>query len=165
MAESVVHAGTPADGFGKVLWVPAIADPTAPKLTEISGGTVVDITYDLVGDGFRHEITENEITVNRYTLKQQLSLPGTRADSLELQYAVGTPAEESLTPGTSGFIVQRLGVANEAAFAVDQVVDVIPVTAGIQRKVAPTTNTELQKVQRFYVRGAVQDDVAVVAGA
>lgn len=163
MAESEVPAGQAADGFGKVLWVPAIANPGAPTVAELEAATVVDITYSLVGDGFRHDITENEITVNRYTLKQQLSLPGTRADSLELQYVTGSPADEELTPGLSGFIVQRLGVANEADFAAAQKVDVIPVTTGIQRKVAPTTNTELQKVSRLYVRGAVQDDAAIVA--
>lgn len=163
MAESEVHAGTASDGFGKVWFVPAIANPSAPTVAEIEAATTIDITYDLTGDGFRHEITENEITVNRYTLKQQLSLPGTRADSLELQYAQGTPADEELTPGLVGFIVQRLGVANEADAAAAQKVDVLPVTAGIKRRVAPTTNTELQKVQRFFIRGAVQDDVALVA--
>ncbi len=162
MAESEVPAGQAADGFGKAVFVPAIAGPI-PTVAELEAATVIDLTYSLVGDGFRHDITENEITVNRWTLKQQLGLPGTRSDSLELQYVQGSPADEGLTAGLSGFIVQRLGVANEVDFEVGQTVDVIPVKLGIQRRVAPAMNTELQKVQRCYITGTVRDDVAIAA--
>lgn len=163
MAASEVPTGQASDGYGLVLWVPTIADPTEPTVAELTAGTVVDITYSLVGDGFRRDTTENEITVNRYTLKEQLGLPGTTVNTLELQYVTGSPADEELTPGLQGFIVQRLGIANETAIAAAQTVDVLPVITGIQRKVAPTTNTELQKVQKMFIRAQVLDDVAVVA--
>ncbi len=164
-----VPAGQSTDGRGLVLFVTAIADVTAPTVTELTAGTVESLTYSLVPDGFRHETTENTITSGRYTLKQVLELPGTVTDTLEVQYVSNsttpTPAEAALPEGTTGFIVHRLGVPNETAPAASQKVDIIPVRAGVQRKVAPTANTDLQKVQKLFVTGPVQRDVAVVAGA
>jgi len=161
---SVWQAG---DGRGLVLFVPTIADPSAPTAAELTAGTVKALTYSLVPDGFRHETTENTITTGRYTLKQVLELAGTVTDTLEVQYVSNsttpTPAETSLTEGATGFIVHRLGIPNETEPAASQKVDVIPIRAGVQRKVAPTANTELQKVQKLFVTGAVQRDVAIAA--
>lgn len=162
MALEDVPAGQASDGRGLVLFAPTIAVPGEPAELELTGGTVKALTYSLVPDGFRHETTENVINSGRYTLKQLLELPGTVADTLEVQYVLGSPAEETLTEGAIGYIVHRLGVANEVAPAAGQKVDVIPVRAGIQRKVAPTANTELQKVQKLFVTGPVQRDVEVV---
>lgn len=163
MALESVPAGQASDGRGLVLFVPTIAGPAAPTVSELTAGTVKPLTYSLVGDGFRHDTTENVITSSRYTLKQQLELAGTVVDTLEVQYVSGSPAETALTEGTTGYIVHRLGVPNETAPAAAQKVDVIPVRAGVQRKVAPTANTELQKVQKLFISGPVQRDVAIVA--
>lgn len=162
-----VAPGRASDGAGLVLFVPTIVNPGAPTVAELTAGTVVPLTYSLVPDGFRHETTENTIPSGRYTLKQVLELAGTVSDTLEVQYVyTGTDADvarTALTPGVQGFIVHRLGVANETAPAADQIVDVIPITAGLQRKVAPTANTELARVQKLYIRGEVQRDVEIVA--
>lgn len=158
-----VPAGTPADGRGLVLFVPSIANPAAPTDDELAAVTVVPLTYSLVPDGFRHETTENTINSGRYTLKQVLDLPGTVTDSLEVQYVLDSPAEETLEEGVTGFIVHRLGIPNETAPAAAQKVDVLPIRAGVQRKVPPTANTELQKVQRLFITGTVRRDVAIVA--
>lgn len=165
MALESVPAGQASDGRGLVLFVPAIANPSAPTVAELTAETVTPLTYSLVGDGFRHDTTENTITTSRYTLKQQLELAGTVVDTLEVQYVTGSPAETALTEGSTGFIVHRLGVPNETDPAATQVGDVIPIRAGVQRKVAPTANTELQKVQKLFITGPVQRDVAFVAGA
>lgn len=164
-----VPAGQAADGRGLVLFVPSIADTTAPTDEELDAVGVVPLTYSLVPDGFRHETTENVIASGRYTLKQVLELAGTVTDTLEVQYVSNasnpTPAEEALGEGVTGYIVHRLGIANEVAPTVGQKVDVIPIRAGVQRKVAPTANTELQKVQKLFVTGTVQRDVEIVADA
>jgi hypothetical protein len=163
MALENVPAGQSSDGRGLVLWVPAISNPAAPTVAELTGGTVVAITYSLTPDGFRHDTTENVISDGRYTLKQVLELPGTVTDTLELQYVAGTPAQTALTEGTNGFIVHRLGVPNETTIAAAQKVDVIPVRAGVQRKVAPTANTLLSRQSKMFVTGTVYRDVAVAA--
>ena len=159
-----VPAGTAADGRGLVLFVPAIADPSAPTVAELTAETVVPLTYSLVPDGFRHATTENTISSGRYTLKQVLELPGTVTDTLEVQYVINSPAEETLEEGATGFIYHRLGVPNETAPEAAQKGDVLPIRAGVQRKVAPTANTELAKVQKLFITGAVHRD-AVTAGA
>ena len=165
MALESVPAGQVADGRGLVLFVPTIADPSAPTVVELTAVTVKPLTYSLVPDGFRHETTENTITSGRYTLKQVLELPGTVTDALEVQYVTGSPADTALAEGSDGFIVHRLGVPNETEPAAAQKVDVIPIRAGVQRKVAPTANTELQKVQKLFVTGPVRRDVAIAAGS
>lgn len=167
MALESVPTGQAADGRGLVLFVPTIANPAAPTVAELTAGTVKSLTYSLVPDGFRHVTTENVITSGRYTLKQVLELAGTVTDTLEVQYVTNsttpTPAETSLTDGVTGYIVHRLGVPNETAPTAAQKIDVIPIRAGLQRRVAPTANTELQKVQKLFVTGTVQRDVAIAA--
>lgn len=161
MALENVPAGQAADGRGMVAFATAIADTAAPKVTEATAATA--ITYSLTPDGFRHETTENVIADGRYTLKQGLELPGTVSDSLEVQYVAGTPAQTALTEGATGFIIHRIGVPNETAFAAGQKVDIIPVRAGVQRKVAPTANSLLSRTSKLFITGPVQRDVALVA--
>jgi len=160
-----VPAGQPADGRGLVLLVETIAGEGGPSVAEASAATTVALTYSLTGDGFRHETTENTISTSRYTLKQQLELAGTVTDTLELQYVTGSPADVALKEGTEGFIVHRLGVPNDVEPAAGQEVDVIPFRAGVQRKVAPTANTELMKVSKLFITGPVRRDVTIGAAA
>lgn len=164
MAEEIVPPGQASDGRGLVLFVPAIANTLAPTVAELTATGVEKLTYSLVPDGFRHETTENTISTGRYTLKQVLETPGTITDTLEVQYVTGSPAQDALAEGATGYIVHRLGVLNEIEPAADQEVDIIPVRAGVQRKVAPTANTELQRVQKLFITGSVRRDVKVVGG-
>lgn len=163
MALEDVPAGTPADGRGLVLWVPTIANAAAPTVAELTAVTVKQITYELAPDGFRDTTTENVIDGSRYTLEQALELPGTVTDTLELQYVTGSDAETALVKGTSGFIVRRLGVANDTAVTAAQKVTVWPVRCGIQREVPPTANTELMIVQKMFITGVVHRKVAVAS--
>ena len=170
MALEEVAPGVAADGNGLVLWVPAggIADVEAPTVAELTDPDVVPLTYSLTPDGFRQETTENVITSGRYTLKQIIEIPGTVLDAIEVQYVyTGTASDTArltLEAGVNGYIVHRLGYPNETGIAAAQIVDVIPVTAGIQRKVPPVANSELQRVQKLTVRAAIGRDVAVVSG-
>lgn len=159
-----VPAGQASDGRGRVGYIPVIENTDLPTVAEFTAAIAKWLTYSLVPDGFRHETTENVINTGRYTLKQLLELPGTVADTLEMQYAAGTPAQTTLTTGVIGYIVHRVGVANEVEPEADQEWDIIPIQAGIQRKVPATANTELQRVQKMFVTGPVKRDVKLVAG-
>lgn len=168
MALENVQPGVASDGNGLVLFVPTIADTSAPTVAELSAGTVKKLTYGLTPDGFRHESTIATITSGRYTLAQVLEIDGQVTDTLEVQYVYTNDDTEdvvrtTLTPGVEGFIVHRLGYPNEDAFAADQKVDVIPVKASIQRRVAPTANTELSIMQKLNVTGRVERFVEVAA--
>lgn len=169
MALEEVAPGVASDGHGLVLWVPenGIADPFKPTEDELAALTVVPLTYSLTPDGFTHEVTVAQITSGRYTLAQSLTYDGKETHALEVKY-VWTGTEEDvarlvLQKGTKGYIVHRLAVPNEDEVAAGQLVDVIPVQCSVQRKVPPTENTELQRVQTLNVVGRVALDVPVVA--
>lgn len=166
MALETVAQGVAADGNGLVLWVPTIADPAAPTKAELTGGTVKKLTYALAPDGFDHQTSVATITAGRYTLAQALEIDGTITDTIEVKYvynnALSDDASSTLTPGTDGFIVKRLGIDNGTAVDTGQKVTVIPVKCSIRRDVPPTANTELMKIQKLNVTDTVHRDVAVV---
>lgn len=168
MSFEEVQPGKAADGNGLVLWVPAIADPAKPKVSELTAASVEKLTYGLTPDGFAHDTTVATITSGRYTLAQALETDGKITDTVEVKYVwEGTDDDgvrNVLTPGTKGFIVKRMAIANEVDIAADQLVTVIPVQCSIQRDVPPAENTELQKIQKLNVIGKVERDVKVVAG-
>lgn len=170
MALETVPDGIVSDGNVTILFVPTIADPSAPTVTELTGAGVIPLTYAGSGDGYKHTVTIDSITRDRFTLKQALSEEGTITHAITYT-AVYTndptddPARAGLAQGTTGYVVERLGVANGTAFDADQVVTVIPVKGGYQSKDAPVKNQELTYTQNLSVTGIVQDDVSVVAAS
>lgn len=162
-----VAPGVASDGNGLVLWVPAIANPAAPKVTELTAGGVKPLTYALAPDGFDHQTSVATITSGRYTLAQALELDGVVTDTVEVKYVYKNDgsdvASTTLAKGAQGFIVKRMAVANDVAIAAAQRVTVIPVECSVRRDVPPAANTELMKIQKLNVRGTVHRDVAVVA--
>lgn len=167
MALESVPAGVVADGNGLVLFVTTIASTSAPTAAELTAGTVKKLTYSITGDGYKHDVTEAVVTVNRLTLAQVLQYAGTITDDLEITYVWGTAstgdiARLALPVGTTGYIVERWNVANGTAVAAGDKVNVIPITAGVQRINAPASNTENTMTQKLYVTGTVQRLVAVV---
>lgn len=168
MPLSEVGPGQISDGHGLVLWVPAIANPDAPTVTELGAAGVVDITYKLFGDGFDHQTEVTKFETTRYTLAQTLENEGTVKDTITLKYPyLGTEDDEvrtTLTRGTTGFLVERLAVPNETAIAAGQLLSIVaPVRAGLQREIPRTKNTEIGKQQDLLVSGSVRRDVSVVA--
>lgn len=170
MALETVPDGLLSGGNALVLFVPAIADPSAPTVTELTAAGVVPLTYAAAADGYKHAVTTDDITRDRFTLKQALTEEGTATHTITYT-AVYTndPANDdartALAPGTTGFIVERMALANETGIAAAQVVDVVPIKAGIQAKDAPVKNQELTYTQKLLVTGIVQSDVSIVAGS
>lgn len=167
MSLEEVPAGTPSDGNGKVWFVPTIADPSKPKVTELNADTAVPLTYSITGDGYAHTVTINKITANRLTLPNQIQYDGTEVDDLSITYAYTNTESDivrlALPKGTTGFIVERWAVANEVDPTVGQIVDVLPIQASTPLKNAPVTNQELTRTQALNITGKVYRDVALVA--
>ena len=142
-----VQQGQAADGRGLVLFVPAIADPTAPTLSELTANGVKKITYGLAPDGFDWQTSIATITSGRYTLEQALELDGVITDTLEVKWVYNrttpTVVETTLgTKGVTGFIVVRLGYPNDTAIAAGQKLNgVIPISTSLARDVPPTANS------------------------
>lgn len=169
MAIEPVQKGFASDGNGIAIWCPAIADPSAPTVAEITDPVAIRLTYGLTPDGFQHTVTENSITSGRYTLRQVIELAGTVQDNLELTYVYNretpTAVETALgTPGTSGFVVHILGYPNDHVLAAADVINaVIPCDTGIARDNPPAANTEPTKTVKMYVTGEVRREVAIAA--
>lgn len=161
---------TPADGNVKVLWVPALAAPTAPTDDELTAVSVVDVSCYLTSDGWAPGLDEAAIADNRLCDTQTYEQPGRHSRSLQVTYidnpngALDNEAFETLVPGTAGYFVTRAGKAWDAVIAVGDDVNVWPVKAGQYSEMPPEENTPLRVMQKMFVTGRVRVRVAVVAG-
>lgn len=166
--KETVSEGFGYEGNGTVLWVPTIANPSAPTVAELDAGT--PITYDLYGaTGYSLEPSETRRPITRYTLDQELDAEGTIKYTLTLLYVFNpeTPTDAETTigvRGTSGFIVHILGYENGFDIAADTVLtDVVPVRTGRSFPVPATANTEAHKRTQPSIIGEVLHDVKVAA--
>ncbi|MBB4072046.1 hypothetical protein [Canibacter oris] len=170
MAQSPIAPGKTSDGRSKVLLVPknGIANPKAPKASELKASNVIDATYLLFGDGFDHQTDVTKSEISRYTLPQALEEEGKVKDTFTLKYPyVGTEDDTlrtRLTQGSEWWLVERLVVENEQDIAAQQLLSIVaPVKAGLQRDIPRAENTQIGKMQELLVTGTVHRDVTVVA--
>ena len=166
-----VPPGSVADGNIMALWVPALADPSAPKVTECTAPGVVDLSCYLTKDGLNLGGDEQTITDDRLCSTQTFEAPGTYTDTLDVVYVYNAqsalPADNgahlTLKHLTTGYIVLRYGLPFEEAPEAAQVVDVLTVSCGVQRKQAPEANAKLKIGQKMHVTNSTHRDVALAA--
>lgn len=145
MAIPVFPAGVQVRKTVRLTFVTAIADPTAPKLaTEINAVSSQDITCYVTPEGWKPALTQNKGNAPRRVCSgaDRQNLGSVMWELPDLIYAnnpqgapasVGQLATEKLVPGTTGFIVERLGLNIDSTdYAVGQFVNVWPVTLGAQ---------------------------------
>lgn len=132
------------DGFTRVAFVTAIASQGSPTTTELNAGILLQsvMTPDgLTGfepttaavDNSALNSTFNTVTIGRD------SFSGTK---LIFKKQSGTDTVyNTLTRGTTGFIVVRRYLDNSTAWASSQVVEVYPVIFGQTRNLAPVANS------------------------
>ncbi|QTF70612.1 hypothetical protein [Arthrobacter woluwensis] len=163
---------TPADGNSLTLFVPTLADPTKPKLTELSAGTAVDLSCYLTGDGFTPSLDEQTIEDTRMCSTQDYEVPGRSKNGLTVKYIDNSnspnattmnKAVDTLLKGTTGFLVTRFGKPYTTALAVGDKVTVRPITAMTQNELPPEANSVFKVEQKLAITGPVQRKVAVVA--
>jgi hypothetical protein len=138
------------DGFTRVAFVPTIASIAAPMTTELNAGVLLSslITADgLVG----FEATTADVDTT--ALDSTFDTKGIGRDTfdgtmLRLKKQDGTDtAYNTLTRGTTGYIVIRRDVTSSTAWTAAQKVEVFPVVCGRERNLAPEANT----VRRYEV--------------
>jgi hypothetical protein len=162
-----VPASVTTNGTTSVVYVETIADPSGPLATEINAVSSLDVSCYLTGDGFAPETSENTVEDPRLCQAQTYEQRGDYTDAIELTYVFNpdspsdNEAHTTLLEGTTGFIVVRWGVDSDAVFAAGDIVDVYPVTFGVQRKQAPTRNGVHRIMQKPFVTGQVYRDVVV----
>lgn len=158
-----------ADGKSRYDWVPAIADPSAPTVAELTAAGVVPLScyFTAVTPGTEQASVTDDRVCSRETFEQ----PGTIQNTFSATYVYDpqntTPAENlaftSLKADTKGFVVQRLGLDFEEDYAAGQFVDVLPATCGTQNKLPGERNSTLKIDQKMFMRGRVRRDVVVLA--
>ena len=162
------------DGMLKTVFVPTIADITKPKVSELTGPSVLDLSYYLAGDGYQLNHTQEMIDDDREGSAAVGQIPGQeKFDGGTMQLIDNTNVEgadneavETLTRGTTGFIVRRRGLPTDTPFAETQTVSVHKVTIGIKTPVAHAPNQRQMSTISFSADPGSQDEtVKIVAGS
>lgn len=166
-------------GKETVIWVPDLADPNAPTVTELTGASAINLSF--AARGFSPTGDQPATQDIRLGTKVAGEAAGRASQSIDdITYVydpqlVGatTPNPEvkhydSMEPGMLGYLVDRRGLdAETVAVAADQVADVYRVELGERRPVAvDATGDGGQKFEYtqkpFVVRK--YSDVKIVAG-
>ena len=163
---------TPADGNIRTVIVTAIANTTAPKLTELNAVSTVDISCYLTPGGFALTGDQATIADPRECSTEEFGQPGRKTRSLSITGIDNTNSVNATTDnklvdvlveGTQLYAVRRRGKAFDAAFAVGDKVTVVPFKAGEKNEVAADANSVLRSMWPTFITGNVQTDVLVVA--
>jgi hypothetical protein len=132
------------DGFTRVAFVTAIANQAAPTTTELNAGILLQSVMTPDGlTGFEPSTADVDNSALNSTFDTKTigrdSFSGTK---LIFKKQSGTDTVyNTLTRGTSGFIVVRRYLDNNTAWASTQVVEVYPVIFGQTRNLAPVANS------------------------
>lgn len=137
-------ADIPLDGKVRVAWVPAIANIAAPTTTELNAGMLLQTTMTADGlTGFRPETADvdtsslastfNTVTLGRISFSNMM---------LRFKKQDGTDTIwNTLTKGTTGFVVLRRYLDQATAWASTQKVQVYPMIVAIEADVDPEPNS------------------------
>lgn len=164
---------TPSDGNVKTVIVTALADPAAPKLTELDAVSSKDVSCYLTPDGFALTLEQATITDERLCSTETFGQPGRKTYGLSLTGIDNTNSAnetssnalvDALVEGTQLYLVRRRGVPFDDAWATGDKVTVIPFKPGVKMDVAPEANSVIRSTWQAFVTGQVQVEVAVVAG-
>ena len=167
--------GIEAAGRGAVLFVPAVADLTAPTMAEMSAGIALQCALD----AFPTSLDQPTTTRTKYCMKQGVQSPGKATysvgplvvdwDHQSLDSTGKYAYQEDLVEGAKGYLIDRRGLDHDAAWAAGQIVTIWPVTIGapidVDIDAGSTDGQTLRRQFNAFVRDQVQFDVAIAAGA
>jgi hypothetical protein len=152
-------------------WVETLANPSAPKLTEINATSSVALECLIVGQ-FNIDFSVDRTQLRRMCSRQVRERSGPVTYSVQDLSVVYDPQDlaapvskgyAALSDGNSGFLVERRGVHVDTPWAVGDLVRVIPVEVANANPAPPEDDNELQARIALTVIGEVEKDVAVVA--
>lgn len=151
MSPVVIPSGVKVQGNTKVQFVPTIANIAVASLAEINAAGSLDVSGYLSSSGWTPAISQNKGNPPRrlgstvqfeqfgnvtYSLGDLLYMYNPQGAAL----STGLLAYEKLTPGVSGFFVERLGMDAGTAFATTQFVAIWPVTLGQRLPMGDSTD-------------------------
>lgn len=145
MAAPTRPAGTKAYLRDKWVFVPTMTTPDSPKLTEINAASALDVTKMMfASSAVPSQSTNLARAPKRLGDGETYEFVGETAPSIgEIRYAFnpqaaaasdGKKAAEKFLAGTTGYLVNRLGIDRDSDLAIGQFVTVYPVEFGPQQE-------------------------------
>lgn len=160
MALEAVPGSVAWDGNLRITFTATADDPLSAA--DLTAGD--DLTYSL--KSLARTITEARIEDPRLTLVQILERAGKVREQIEVQYVFGDAGDVAasvLEQGVTGHLTLRYSIPNETAWAASQIVDVVTIECGKQRKDPPVENGIQTLTQTLYVTAVSQDNVSTTA--
>ena len=158
------------DGTDLVLWVPAIADPEFPALSELQAGSVLDVSCYFTEDGWNPSMTEDSVNDNRLCSRINFGKPGRKTFDVPLLYVFNPESPDddearlTLVENATGYFVERPAADHETPIAAWDWVWVYPVELGKPFRASQAANMPWRISQTAYIRPpGVTDLVAVIA--
>ena len=155
-----IPASVPVDGTRKVSFLSAVAAPAAVTAVEATAGK--DLSCYLTGDGWQPTGDQAVVPDNRLCATQTFELPGRKTKSLSVRYVfnLDVPADDeariALAEGAKGYVLNRLQVDSDDAYALGDWYELWPVTAG-EPMVMPAEQNAVDRIdQKLFVTGPVQ---------
>lgn len=166
-----------AAGTVKVTFVPTLAAPATPTLTELNGTDALDVTPYFRADAFAIAIAQDkqdDTRLSDFSKREALGLPAYTIDALNYIYqpqaaasTAGNKAYDTLKEGVTGYFVIRFGsktLLSSAAWAASQKVgSVYSVSLGAQHKTIPTGDNAVHTIQQNVTVTLTGQDITLAA--
>lgn len=160
----------PSDGTLRVDFVATIANLSAPSVAgELNAVTSQELSPYITGDGWQPTGEQASVTDERLASVQTFEQPGRKTKSLTVVYVhnpdspTNNEAYTTLAEGTTGYAVARWAVPRTQAWAVGDIVDIWPITAGEPMKNFNGANSVHTVTQRLFITNEVVLDSVAVA--
>ena len=167
-------AAKKAEGNSKVVFVPALVDPDAVTVAEVTGG--FDVSNFITGGNWQPSADQAKGDDRRHGSKETFEQLGrTKWTIANLVYVAdpqAAPADpdneayETFVEGTTGYFLHRLGLDVDTDAVAAQKWNVYPVELGAQVDTPIAADDEFAKLtvtQAVAVTGPVHRDVALTA--
>lgn len=147
-----------SDGMVRVDWVPVLADPENPALSELQALANLEMSCYFTDAGWAPNTAEDQAPDPRLCSTETYTGPGRHTTTIPTVYVTNPDdptndeAAVTLVDRSTGYYVERRGVAYDQAWAAGDMVNVYPVKLGVQNETPPTANTPLTITQMAYVR-------------
>lgn len=158
-----------SDGNRKLVYVPTLTTPNAPKLTELAAASVLEISCLVTAADFSLGATgEDAIDDPALCATGNDSAPGRVTYEAGMNFFRWTTASEDkawttfTAKGLGGYLVQRIGKDFRTAFAVGDEVQVYQIITGTPMILAPEGGGFEKFRQMFYVQSANTYERAVL---
>jgi hypothetical protein len=159
-----------SDGRRKLVYVPTLANPSAPTVAELTGGSVLDISCLVKAANFSLGATgEDAVSDPALCATGNDSSPGrvNYAAAMDFFRWTTTAEDKAWTTftdkGITGWLVQRIGKAFDDPFAAGDEVQSYEIITGTPVILAPEGGRFEAFRLNYYVQSAGTDERAVVA--